>query len=447
MDKIEICAIGGYSEVGKNMTAVRYGDEVVICDMGFYLPKLITFEEEGGNRDELTRDQLIEIDAIPDDGVIKKWRDNVKAIVVTHCHLDHLGAVPYMAGEFKCPVIATPYTIEVLKRILHDEGLQVPNPLKVLNPNASMKVSKNITIEFLNMTHSTPQTVMIAIHTPAGAVVYANDFKFDNHPVVGKKPNYQRLKEIGKKGVFALIVDSLYSSKHMKTPSEKVAREMLGDVMLGTDNKGKLVVVTTFASHIARLRSAVDFGKKLHRKILFIGRSLEKYTAAAEAVKITNFTKDVQIVGGGSKAGKILREVAKNRGKYLLVCTGNQGEPTSTLTKMITGEFEGFDFGHEDHVIFSCKTIPAPINQANRAVIEDKLEKKGVRIFKDIHTSGHASREDHRDLLNALKPKHVIPAHGDVTHLSPLAELAGDMGYELGKTVHILRDGQFIELC
>jgi len=446
MEKIEICAVGGYSEVGKNMTAIKYGDEVVICDMGFYLPKIISFEEEGGNREELTRDELIQIDAIPDDSIIKPWRSNVKAIVTTHCHLDHIGAIPYMAGEFKCPIIGTPFTIEVLKKILHDDNIRIPNQLKVLQLNASIKISDNIKIEFINMTHSTPHTVMIAVHTPAGAIVYANDFKFDNHPVVGNKPNYQRLKEIGHKGVFALIADSLYAANNMKTPSEKVAREMLKDVMLGTTSKGNLVVVTTFASHIARLKSIIDFGKKMHRKILFMGRSLEKYVSAAEAVKIVNFKKDVSLIGGGSRVSKKLSEVMHNRGKYLLVCTGNQGEPRAMLTRMSLGDIKGFDFKPNDQVIFSCKTIPAPINLANRAIIEDKLQKKGVRIFKDIHTSGHASREDHRDLLNMLKPKHVIPAHGDMTKLSPMADLACSMGYVLGKTAHILRDGQIIEL-
>ncbi|MFH1333008.1 MAG: RNase J family beta-CASP ribonuclease [archaeon] len=446
MEKIEICTIGGYCEVGKNMTAIKYGEEVIICDMGFYLPKIIAFEEEGGNRETLTREELIQIDAIPDDSVIRPWFNKVKAIVCTHCHLDHIGAVPYMASDFNCPIIGTPFTIEVLKRILDDEDIRLPNKLRILNPNSSFKISKNITIEFLNMTHSTPQTVMIVIHTPRGAIVYANDFKFDNHPVIGRKPNYQRLKELGKEGAFALIADSLYAGKNMKTPSEKVAREMLKDVMLGTESKNQLVVVTTFASHIARLKSVIDFGKKMHRKIVFIGRSLDKYVTAAEAVNIVKFRKDIELIGSGSRANKKLKEISKNRGKYLLVCTGNQGEPRATLTKMTMGEFKDFKFEPNDQVIFSCKTIPAPINQANRALIEDKLMKKGVRIFKDIHTSGHASREDHRDLLNMLKPKHLIPAHGDVTKLSPMADLGCSIGYVLGKTAHILRDGQIIEL-
>lgn len=446
MNKIEICAVGGYNEVGKNMTAIKYGDEVIICDMGLFLPSVIAFEEEGGVKEELDREKMVTINAIPDDKVIRPWAKQVKAIIVTHCHLDHVGAVPYMAADFNCPVIGTPYTIEVLKNILHSDNIRIPNQLKTLNPNSNLKISKDITIEFLNITHSTPQTVMAVIHTPLGAVIYANDFKFDNHPVVGKKPDYRRLKELGRKGVFALVADSLYASNDMKTPSENVAREMLKDVMLGTDSKGSLVVVTTFASHIARLKSIVDFGRKMRRKILFLGRSLDKYVTAAERVKVINFNKHIHILRTKEKIRQKLKEVANNRGRYLLVCTGNQGEPRATLTRMILGEYEEFNFKQNDQVIFSCKTIPAPINMANRAIIEERLAKNGVRIFKDLHTSGHASREDHRDLLNTLKPKHLIPAHGDVTKLSPMADLACSLGYTLEKTVHILRDGQIIEL-
>ena len=253
---IEICAVGGYSEVGKNMTAIKVDDEVVICDMGFFLPEIIKLQEdEEVTKSEFTKKELIRYGAIPNDTIIQDWKNKVKAIVVTHCHLDHIGAIPYMASDYKAPVIGTPYSIEVLKQILKDEKAKIKNDLKTLNSNAKIKVSKNITIEFINMTHSTPQTVMIAIHTKYGAVIYANDFKFDNHPVIGKKPNYKRLQEIGDKGVIALIADSLYSDANMKTPSEKVARELLKDVLLGTNNKGHLVIVTTFASQIARLKS------------------------------------------------------------------------------------------------------------------------------------------------------------------------------------------------
>jgi ribonuclease J len=445
---IEICAVGGFSEIGKNMTAIRVGDEAVICDMGFFLPKIIAYEEEEGElaRASLTKEELIEIDAIPDDRVIKDWRNNVKAIVLGHCHLDHIGAVAFMSNHYHCPIIGSPYTLEVLKTILADDKMKVQNQFKALNPGSTIKISENISIEFITMTHSTLQAVMIAIHTPEGIVVYANDYKFDNHPVIGKKPDYERLKALGDSGnVKALIVESLYADARMKTPSEKVAREMLGDVMLGVDNKDHAVFVTTFASHIARLQSIVEFGQKLKRKVVFIGRSMHKYVGAAERLKLIDFTKKTDMVWIAGDVKKKLKEIAANREKYLVICTGNQGEPRSILTRMAMKELP-FEFEQGDIVIFSCRTIPAAINIANRGVLEDRLSRKGARLFKDIHVSGHASREDHRDLINMLKPKYIIPSHGDVSRLTPLADLASEMGYTLGKTVLIVRDGQFVEL-
>ena len=442
---IEIGAVGGYSEVGKNMTAIKVDDEVIICDMGFYLPEIIKIQDEEIIKGKLTKKTLQFHGGIPNDTIIKKWKNKVKAIAVTHAHLDHIGAIPYMAEDYNAPVYGTPYSIEVLSQILKDEKIKIKNKLKVLNSNASVKISDKITIEFVNMTHSTPQTVMIAIHTPYGSIIYANDFKFDNHPVLGKKPNYKRLEEIGKDGVIALIADSLYSNANMKTPSEKVARELLKDVLLGTNNKDHLVIVTTFASQIARLKSVIEFGKKMNRKIVFLGRSLHKYVTAAENIKLVNFSKDVELVGFASQVRRKLKEIQKNPQKYLVVCTGNQGEPRAVLTRLALSELP-FTFKSGDHVVFSCRVIPSPINIANRSILEEKLKDKGVRIFRDIHSSGHAAREDLRDLINLVKPKHLFPAHGDITKLTPMAELAGEMGYTLGKDVHILRDGQFLKL-
>lgn len=445
--KVEICAVGGYSEVGKNMTAIKVGNEVIICDMGFYLPEIIAYEEEGEViRRDFTKEKLLNINAIPDDRVIEDWLPYVKAIVLGHCHLDHIGAVPYMAKDYKCPIIGTPYTLEVLKTILRDERINIPNKFKPLNVNAKIRISDNITIEFINATHSTLQVVMMAIHTPAGIIVYANDYKFDKHPILGKKPNYARLKELGRGGnVIAVIMDALYSDAHMKTPSEKVAREMLNEVMLGTENRGHAVIVTTFASHIARLKSIIDFGLRMRRKIVLLGRSLHKYVSAAEKLNLVRFTKDAELIGRGKAAKRKLEAISKARDKYLIVCTGNQGEPNAMLTRITRNEMP-FKFEPGDQVIFSSRTIPDPANIANRAKVEERLSRMGVRIFKDIHVSGHASREDHRDLITMLKPKHVIPAHGDVDKLTPLAKLATEMGYVLGQNVHIMRDGQLIEL-
>jgi ribonuclease J len=439
---IEICAVGGYDEIGKNMTAVKYGDEVVVIDMGLYLDSYIKYTEEAQDDIiEITAKELAKVGAIPNDHVIKDWRSKVKAIIPTHAHLDHVGALTFLSNKYNAPILCTPFTSEVIKAISQDEKIKLKNEIKVLNVNSVYYISDNIKVEFINMTHSTPQTVMVAVHTPDGILLYANDFKFDNHPTLGKKPNYGKLEELGKKGVKVLICDCTRARQPIKTPSELVAREMLRDVMLGVDSRNKSVIVTTFASHLARLKSIIEFGKKMNRKIVFLGRSLAKYTEAGEKANLIKFSKEVEIVKFGKQIKRRLTKMEKeNKEKYLLVVTGHQGEPKSTLSKMVNGEIP-FKFGSEDHVIFSCTVIPSDVNKKNRAELEKRLREQGVRIFRDIHASGHASREDLRDLINLVTPKHIIPAHGEEEMKEALVDLAIEKGYKKGETVHIVHDG------
>ncbi|MCX6709571.1 MAG: RNase J family beta-CASP ribonuclease [Candidatus Woesearchaeota archaeon] len=442
---IEICAVGGYNEVGKNMTAIKVDNEVVILDMGLYLDKYISCRgEDDTNR--LSVAELIRAGAVPDDTVIKEWRAQVKAIIPTHAHLDHVGAVPFMSNHYNAPIIGTPYTTEVINAILRDEKISLKNRIKTVNPNSRFQLSKNIEIEFINVTHSTPQTVMVAVHTKYGTILYANDYKFDSFPIIGKKTNMKRLKELGKEGkVLALILDGTRAKSESKTPSETVAREMLKDVLLGTENSRNLIIVSTFSSHIARLKSIIELGKKLNRKIMFVGRSLSKYVGAAEKIKIVNFSRTVQMLKYGKDVRRAFNKInsAPDRGKYMLVVTGHQGEPNSVLSKIASGDLP-LKLHYEDQVIFSCNVIPTPMNAANREVLEEKLRESNVRIFKDLHVSGHASKEDHRDLINLVKPKHIIPAHGDILMTSALSELAVEMGYTPGVSVHVMQNGQKI---
>jgi len=440
---MEICTVGGYEEVGKNMTAVKVGDDVVILDMGIFLPAIVNLERE--ERIEISYRKLRAIGALPEDSAIEDWRDKVRAIILGHVHLDHIAAVPYLASRYNAPVIGTPYTIEVLKSILRDEEIRLPNKLIALNPNSSYQVSENITAELIGITHSTLQCALIALHTPEGIVLYCNDFKFDNHPMLGKKPNYEKLRQLGRKGVKVVMVESLYASREGKTPSEKVAYELLKDVLLGTNNAGHAVFVTTFASHIARLHSIVELGKLMNRNIVIIGRSMEKYIKAAEKLKLVNLSKDALIAGRSKQIKKVLQKVEKDPASHLVICTGNQGEPGSILDRLSRKELP-FTFHPEDHVIFSCRVIQEPTNIANRMMLENRLKKFRVRIFTDVHVSGHTSREDLRDLINMVKPEHIIPAHGDIAKLTSLAELAEECGYKIGKNVHIASNGKRISL-
>jgi ribonuclease J len=439
---IEICAVGGHSIIGRNMTAVKYKEEVIILDMGIHLDNYIRYtEDDDVEIEKLSADELISVGAIPDISIIKNWRSMVKAIVPTHAHLDHLGAIPFLANSFDCPVICSAYSGSVLKEILKDNKITIKNKILTMNNNGTHQISKNIKIEFINVTHSTPDTVMIAVHTPDGIVLYCNDFKFDNAPTLGDKPNFDRLKKL--KNVNVLVIDSLYADRKGKTPSEAVARELLKDVMLGINAKKNAIIVSTFSSHLARLKSIISFGHKLNRKIIFLGRSLAKYVYAGEDIKLVNFSKDVEIVKYSSKVKKRLKRIEKDgRHKYLLVVTGHQAEPNSVLSKMVYQKY--FDFRRDDVVIFSCTIIPDEINKLNREKLESEMESDGVRIFRDVHVSGHASREDHRDLINMVKPKNIIPAHADVPKCTCMKNLCLEMGYK-DKNIFIMKEGDFLK--
>src|SRR4030042_375102 len=445
---MEIYTIGGFDEVGRNMTAVKTGEDVFIFDMGVFLPAIVELQEQETHQEKYSEKKLRSIGALPDDLILDKLglRNKVRAVLLGHSHLDHIGAVPYISYRYNAPLVGTPFTIEVLKKILEDT--KIPNQLNTVNPNSSFFVrgkSSNYQIDFINITHSTIQTSMIALHTPEGVVLYANDFKLDNNPILGLPPNYELLKKISKEGIKALVIDSLYSGTDRKTPSEKIARALLEEVMLTVKNENSAMFVTTFSSHIARLKSIVDFGKKLNRKIYFMGRSMKKYVSSAIDVGMCPFKKDIQLISYKNQIDSVLKKVEKDRRNSLVVCTGHQGEPGSIMDRLSRNKLP-FNFRSGDNVVFSSKTIPTPVNIANKEQMDTRLKKFGVRLFDNIHVSGHAGREDLRDLISIINPENIIPAHGSLMHLTPMVELAKEMGYRTGKECHLMQNGQILRL-
>lgn len=439
---IEIAAVGGWGEVGRNMTAVKVGEDVVLFDMGLHMPNYIKLtDEEIGEVISLTESSLKKAEAVPQDSQIKDWKANVRAIVVTHAHLDHIGAVPYLAGKYDAPVICTPFSAAVLKAILRDEKIELDNQIIELKPGQSIPLTNQIKLEFIHITHSTPQTIIAALHTSQGIILYGNDYKMDSDPTLGKPVNTELLKKIGEKGVLALIQDCLYAGEQRKTPSEGVVKKMLRDVLIDVDSKGKAIIITTFASHIARLKTIAEFGKSLNRKVVFMGRSIAKYSYAAKDAQVANLFAVAEILKYARQIRKKIKEIQeKGKDKYLLVVSGHQGEPKSTLSKMIDGVYT-WNFSPDDHVIFSSHIIPADINKRQRAIMEEKLNKLGVRMFKDIHASGHSSREDLRDMITFTKPKHIFPLHGEPQMMEAFKSLAQEAGYTPGKDVHFMVNG------
>lgn len=439
-DGIEIVAVGGYDEVGRNMTAVRAGDTVVLLDMGVHLDKYIALTEKNQPKD-ISPKTLLDANAAPRIEKIKRWNKNVKAIIPSHAHLDHIGAIPYLSDKFEADILCSPYTGAVIKAILTDENMKLDNEIKVLATDSYYDLSQDIKVEFINMTHSVPDTVMVALHTKAGAIIYACDFKFDLTPTLGDKPNLKRLKELGngqdkyKKGVLALIVDSTYSSRAGKMPSESVARELLKEVMLDTNSDGHAIIVTTFSSHLARLKTIIAFAKKLKRKVVLLGRSLSKYVRAGEEIELIDFSTDAEILGYGNQIRRKLKKImAEGKDKYVLVVTGHQGEPEATLSKIINDKYD-FKVEEDDIVIFSCTTIPTAANISNRKDLEKQLKKLGARVFTDIHSSGHGAREDIADLISMTKPKFVIPAHGSYEFRKGTFGIAKSLGYTKDKII------------
>ncbi len=443
--KVKIHTIGGFSEVGKNMVAIEYEEDAFIFDLGFHLPAIINMQE----RDKpMTEKRLNKAGAIADDSVIDNIRHKVCAQFLGHAHLDHVGAVAFASDKYKAPIYGTPFTMNLLDSLLLDNNVSILNKKYKVKPNSSFYVkgkNRKYKVDFINVTHSTPQSVLIAIHTPKGVILYGNDFKLDDTPIHGKKPNYNRLKEIAKEGVLCFIVDSLYSGSEKKTPSEKIARELLREVMLKTESSDKGMIVTTFSSQIARLQSIVEFGQKLNREIVFLGRSLDKYSKAAQDAGIAPFMSKVRISKYRRQVEKTLRMVERNRQKYLVVCTGHQGEPGSILERMSRHDLP-FRIGREDNLIFSSSVIPTPENIEQFGKMEARLKKSRPRIFRDAHVSGHAAREDLRDILKIVKPRHVIPSHGGFDKTEPMVELCKELSFNVKKNVHLMSDGDVLRL-
>ena len=362
---IEVCTIGGFSKTEGNSVAIKVDDEVVLLDMGLSMENYIKHQEDREDvRVEKTYSKLIKVDAVPNYDLIKDWKNKVVAIAPSHAHLDHVGAIPFAASLFpKAKVISTPYTIEILNSILRDEKIHLPNQLITVKLNGSYKVSEKITLEFVEMTHSIPHTATIVVHTPYGKIMYANDFKLDYTPIIGKPPNMTRLKELGEEGVDIMFIDCLYADTHIHTPSETVAKQLLKDVMLGIDATGKAMIVTTFSSQISRLKSIIEMGQKLNRKIVFLGRSLSKYVSAAERINLVHFSEDVKMYSRRDEVEKILHKIQKEGpDKYLIVCTGHQGEPRAILSRIVRGEID-YKLKDGDIVIFSCRVIPVETNK------------------------------------------------------------------------------------
>ncbi|QIO23302.1 ribonuclease J [Haloarcula sp. JP-L23] len=445
--EVEIATIGGYEAVGRQMTAVRAGDDVVIFDMGLNLSKVLIHDNVETER--MHSLDLIDMGAIPDDRVMSDLEGDVKAIVPTHGHLDHIGAISKLAHRYDAPIVATPFTIELVKQqIKGEEKFGVQNDLVKMSAGETMQIGERNELEFVNVTHSIIDAINPVLHTPEGSVVYGLDKRMDHTPVIGDPIDMKRFREIGREGegVLCYIEDCTNAGRKGRTASEAVARRHLKDVMTSIEDYDGGIVATTFSSHIARVKSLVEFADDIGRQPVLLGRSMEKYSGTAERLDFVDFPEDLGMYGHRKSVDRTFKRIM-NEGKenFLPIVTGHQGEPRAMLTRMGRGETP-YELDNGDKVIFSARVIPEPTNEGQRYQSEKLLGMQGARIYDDIHVSGHLRQEGHYEMLDALQPQHVIPAHQSLEGFAPYVDLAENQGYKVGRDLHITRNGNMIQL-
>ncbi len=440
MKDIAIIAVGGYNEVGRNMTAIRIGKDIVIMDMGIRLDRVQIHEDT--DVESLHAADLIAMGAIPDDSILGSVDGKVRAIACTHGHLDHIGAISKLAHKYQAPIIATPFTADLINQEIRSEKIfGVNNTVRPMNAGERYQVTEDIELEFIRVQHSIVDCVFAAIHTDKGTILYANDFKIDRSPTLGEAPNFARLRALAKEGVLALITETTNAAISGKTPSEQIAKDLVWDVLIGTEESKSGILVTTFSSHIARIRAIIEAAHKMGRKPVLLGRSMEKYWGTAVRTGYAD-RSDLAVYGRRKSVDKALKRIMTDgKEKYLPIMTGHQGEPGAIMSRVANGETD-YLIESGDRIVFSAGIIPQPLNISNRHTIETKLKMRGGRIYDNVHVSGHACREDHWELLRMINPEHVIPSHGNLVSHGNYLMMAEETGYSLGSNIHLVRNGQ-----
>lgn len=430
---MKLIPVGGYSEFGRNMTALQEKNTIII-DMGLKIEAVMDKEYDMSS---ITREELIRLGAIPEPLEVGK----VIGIIFSHAHMDHIGAAPKLAPLYDADMVGTPFTVELLRRMLLDEAkYKFHHKLITVLPGGAIQLGE-FKIEFITASHSVPDAALVLVKSGDHTVLYANDFKFDDNPVVGHKTNERRLKQIGDEGVDIMIFDTTRTDRPGKTESESVARKKIFDALKKCD--AELIVATTFASHAARIQSLMDAAKQMNRTPILLGRSMRRYNQVS--VKL-NFLKPVKYYASQTEINQVFKRVLRNPSQYFIICTGNQAEPNSVMDRLVDGQYD-YKLTAEDWVLFCSDIIPNEINFKLRGNMETKIrEDFGSKILTGLHVSGHCSREDTRHLIQLVRPKHLVPTHGSGEKMQVAADLAAEEGYKLGQTIHLLKNGQALEI-
>jgi ribonuclease J len=433
---MEIQAVGGYEGVGRNMTLVRADGAQLAIDCGLKLDSFLLYYGKGEKRyEDLPTEELRRIGAIPDLRVNRP----VDAFLISHGHLDHIGALDRFVEGNHAQIFATKYASGLIRNRLKKHQL---GRLSTIDFGQTIQVTPRLSAELVEVTHSIPQASMVDIHTSDGDVVYACDFKFDDHSKIAKT-NYKKLKSLSGH-VKCLVVESLNVAQEGKSPSEKVARAKVKDVMGFAHENEKLIIATTFSTHLERIQCLVAEAAKLGRKVIIAGNSYLPNCSMGEKMGLLDLPKGTIVAGKNLDA--VLGHIKKNnRKEYFVLATGHQGEPDSVLSRIVDNKVK-FRLEEGDCALFSSSTIPTDVNIANRSQLVDKMRNKGVRVFDDVHVTGHACREEHRKLIRMLNPENIIPAHGDLGMIAGYFGLAEEEGYRANTDVHLMRNGDTITL-
>ena len=418
-DITSIVALGGLGEVGKNMYVITHDDEILIIDAGVMFPE----------------DELMGIDyVIQDVTYLKKNEDKIKGLIITHGHEDHIGGIAFLLQKVKIPVIYSPkIAISLINRKLIDNNIKYEK-IEEINQDSHIK-TKYFNVEFVNTTHSIPDSFAVVIHTPQGTIFETGDFKFDLTPI-GPMADLHKMAKIGKEGVKILLSDSTNALSEGFSKRESCVDETLNDIV--SRHHGR-IIIATFASNIYRIKHIVETCRKNNRQIITFGRSME---SSIEIALNNGLIKDKSIFIDANKAKSL------KRCEVCILCTGSQGEPLAALTRIANGIHKQISLLPDDLVVFSAKPIPGNAESVNRVI--NKLYLKGVKVytneeFSDIHTSGHAKQEELKLMLRLVNPQYFMPMHGEYRMLMAHKKIAEDCDIP-SENIFICKNGDVINL-
>ncbi len=402
-DYLRIVPLGGLGEVGKNMMSIEYGEDILIVDVGMMFPTT----------------GMLGIDYIlPDWSYLRDKKDQVRAAIITHGHMDHIGALSHFLEEFNVPLYATRLTRGLIEVQLAQRDMLNKTTLHTMTPRDTFEIGP-FTIEPYHVCHSIPDTVGLGITTPEGLIVHSGDFKFDHTPVDGWPTDYAKLAEFTGRGVLVLLSDSTNADTPGRTPSEAALYDAFHQIM--REAPGRLIVAT-FASLISRVQQIVDVAAEHNRKIAVAGRSMVNNTAMARELGYLDIPDEMMVD---------LRDVdSLPPDEVVIMATGAQGEPMAVLNRLATGRHYTLSIQKDDTVVLSSHTIPGNEEMIHEVI--NRLFQKGADVYydpvADVHVSGHASQEEQKTLINMLQPRYFVPIHGEMRHLRQHAKVASALG-------------------